>query len=52
MLKDITLGQYFPGTTSIHRMDPRMKLILTTAYIVVLFVAKGILSYMLLLAWL
>ena len=52
MLKDITLGQYFPGTTIIHRMDPRMKILLTTGYIVILFVAKGILSYLLLLAWL
>ncbi len=37
MLKDITLGQYFPGKSFVHRMDPRMKLILTVLYIVSLF---------------
>ena len=29
MVKDITIGQYFPGQSVIHRMDPRMKLVLT-----------------------
>jgi energy-coupling factor transport system permease protein len=52
MLKDITIGQYFPGDTFIHRMDPRMKILLTLFYIVVLFVARGILSYVLILVWL
>ena len=32
MLKDITLGQFFPGHSAIHRMDPRTKLILTMVY--------------------
>lgn len=41
MIKDITIGQYFPGNSLIHRLDPRMKIILTTIYIVMLFVAKG-----------
>ncbi len=45
MLKDITLGQYFPGTTPIHRLDPRTKLVLVVVYIVALFVAGGLLSY-------
>ncbi len=45
MLKDITLGQYFPGNSFLHRMDPRMKLILCVAYIVLLFVAKGVTSF-------
>lgn len=44
-LKDITLGQYFPGDTIIHRMDPRAKLLLTVLYIVALFMAKGLLAY-------
>ncbi len=44
MLKDITIGQYFPGDSVIHRLDPRMKLILIVAYIVLLFVADGLLS--------
>ena len=39
MLKDITLGQYFPGNSVIHRMDPRSKLIIVILYIVVLFLA-------------
>ncbi len=38
MLKDITLGQYFPGNSPIHRLDPRTKLIGMIAYIVVVFV--------------
>ena len=45
MLKDITLGQYFPGTTVVHRLDPRTKLILTVLYIVVLFTAGSYVSY-------
>jgi len=52
MLKDITLGQYFPGTTAVHRMDPRMKILLTVAYIIVLFVADGYISYLAVLAFL
>ena len=41
-LKDITLGQYFPGHTVIHRLDPRTKLIFTVAYIVALFLARQV----------
>lgn len=41
MLKDITLGQYFPGDTPIHRLDPRTKLILVVLYIIALFSARG-----------
>ena len=44
MLKDITFGQYFPGDSIIHRLDPRMKLILIVVYIVLLFVADGLFS--------
>ena len=44
-LKDITLGQYFPGNTVIHRLDPRTKLLFTILYIVALFPAKGGLAY-------
>ena len=39
MLKDITLGQYYPGDTLVHRLDPRTKLILTLIYIAALFTA-------------
>ncbi len=45
MLKDITLGQYFPGKSVIHRLDPRAKLLLLVVYIVALFVASGWVSY-------
>lgn len=45
MIRDVTLGQYFPGDTAIHRLDPRAKLILTIVYIVALFMAKSYVSY-------
>ena len=48
MLKDITLGQYFPGTTVAHKLDPRTKILLVVLYIVALFCAKGAVSYALL----
>jgi len=50
MLKDITLGQYFPGNSVAHRLDPRTKLILTVLYIVGLFCAKSFVSYGLMVA--
>lgn len=50
MLKDITLGQYFPGNSVAHRLDPRTKLILTVLYIVGLFSAKSFVSYGLMVA--
>ena len=52
MLKDVTLGQYFPGTSLIHRLDPRTKLIGVILYIVALFVAKSWISYAVVLAFL
>ena len=45
MLKDITLGQYFPGYTIVHRLDARTKLILVVLYIVALFQSNGWVSY-------
>ena len=45
MLKDITLGQYFPGNTIVHRLDPRCKLLLTIVYIAALFTAQSYVSY-------
>ena len=50
MLKDITLGQFFPGKSPIHRLDPRTKLILLVVYIVALFTAKSWISYGVMLA--
>ena len=52
MLKDITLGQFFPGKTVVHRLDPRTKLLMTVLYIVALFVAGSWVSYGLVLAFL
>ncbi|MBS1419475.1 MAG: energy-coupling factor transporter transmembrane protein EcfT [Oscillospiraceae bacterium] len=49
MLKDITLGQFFPGDTLVHRLDPRTKLIAVVLYIVALFQAGGVVGYMLLI---
>ena len=46
MLKDITIGQYIPGRSPIHRMDARIKIILTLVYILVLFMLKNPLSYL------
>ena len=45
MLKDITLGQYFPGNSVVHRLDPRTKLIMLVLYIIALFCAASWISY-------
>ncbi len=52
MLKDITLGQYFPGKSIVHRLDPRTKLVVLVIYIVALFLAVSWASYGLMLAFL
>ena len=52
MLKDITLGQYFPGNSPIHRLDPRTKLVLLVVYIVALFTATAWPAYLLIFAFL
>jgi energy-coupling factor transport system permease protein len=52
MLKDITLGQYFPGNSVVHKMDPRTKLMMLVLYIVALFVAVSWISYGVMLAFL
>ena len=52
MLKDITLGQYFPGNTVVHRLDPRTKLLMVVVYIVALLLAKWWVSYGVMLAFL
>ena len=52
MLKDITLGQYFPGQSAIHRLDPRTKLVMLVVYIVALFLAGSWVSYGLMLLFL
>ena len=45
MLKDITLGQFFPGNTIVHRLDPRTKILAVVLYIVALFSADSVLTY-------
>ena len=45
MLKDITLGQYYPAESPIHHLDPRTKLSATMLYIISLFIAKSIFGY-------
>ena len=49
-LKDITLGQYFPGNSLVHRLDPRTKLLAVTLYIVALFLADFFVTYAMMLA--
>ena len=44
-LKDITLGQYFPGHSFVHKLDPRTKLLAVVLYIVALFLAKSFITY-------
>ena len=41
MLRDITIGQHFPGSSLVHKFDPRLKLVLTIAYIILLFAASN-----------
>ena len=41
MIKDITIGQYFPGRSPVHRLDPRVKILLALGYIVLLFIAQN-----------
>ena len=52
MLKDITLGQFFPGDSFVHRLDPRTKLLMVIVYIVALFMASNWLGYGLVIAFL
>lgn len=44
MIKDITIGQFFPGSSVIHKLDPRIKFVLTFAYIVAVFLCKNFIS--------
>ena len=45
MLNNITIGQYFPGNSFLHRMDPRAKIIATTIFVVAIFPANSPLAY-------
>ena len=51
MLRDITLGQYMPGKTIVHRLDPRNKIILTILYIAIIFCVSSPIWYVIPLAY-
>ncbi|WP_432647167.1 energy-coupling factor transporter transmembrane component T family protein [Mitsuokella sp.] len=50
MLSDITIGQYFPGNSILHRLDPRTKVVLLFFYLVLIFVCRSAISYAMLTA--
>lgn len=52
MIRDITIGQYFPGESGIHKLDPRVKILSTFAYIIALFFIKDFGGYLIVLAFL
>lgn len=45
MLKDITIGQYLPGNSFVHKLDPRVKILLSLAYIAILFIVNNFYGY-------
>lgn len=47
MIRDITLGQYYPSESVIHRLDPRTKIIATVLFIFELFIVKDFYGFML-----
>jgi energy-coupling factor transport system permease protein len=51
VLKNITIGQYFPGNSAVHRLDPRMKIVLTIVLLVDVFLSNGFLGFALILAF-
>lgn len=51
MLSELTFGQYFPGTSLLHRLDPRVKLIAAILYIIIVFLAKNIGAFIFLTAF-
>jgi energy-coupling factor transport system permease protein len=51
MLRDITIGQFFPGQSSIHRLDPRVKIVITFVFIVIIFFVKSFIGYAMILAY-
>lgn len=50
MLKDITIGQYIPGESFIHKLDPRTKILITLLYIVSLFLINKFFAYLIVIA--
>ena len=52
MLKDITIGQYFPAKSPVHSLDPRYKILIMTIFIVSLFFIQSFWPYIFVFAWL
>ena len=46
MIRDITIGQYYPAKSIVHRLDPRVKLVSTLFYLISLFLFKSISGYL------
>lgn len=51
MLKNITIGQYFPGNTIIHKLDPRIKILITLIFIITLFFIDSFTPYLFVIAF-
>ena len=52
MIRDITIGQYFPGKSFIHLLDPRIKIIVSFIFIILIFFVKSFLGYAIVFAFL
>mgnify|MGYP002560144152 CR=1 FL=1 len=52
MIRDITIGQYYPAQSQVHRLDPRVKIVCTLAFLVSLFLQNSILGYVVAFAFL
>ena len=52
MIRDITIGQYYPADSIVHKLDPRVKLFSTLIYIIALFVYKGLAGFLLITGFL
>lgn len=51
MIKDITIGQYFPGSSLLHKLDPRAKIVITLLMIITLFISNNLTSLLILFAF-
>ena len=52
MIRDITIGQYYPADSIVHKLDPRVKLFSTLIYIIALFIYKGLAGFLLITGFL
>ncbi len=51
MIKDITIGQYIPGDSFVHKLDPRVKILISLIYIIDLFIVNNFLGYVFIIAF-